>query len=399
MNTSTLPAGNYDPNFGVLGRAELPQFISQGRNITDIALQQENILASALAFDSSGRRYYAMTRFSANGEIDLHFADEGIKFGLFNSEEQSSTEALAVTEDEHILLLGWSAAWGSQLTKPVICWFSPDGAGPTRTSWLGVPDDTGLVIGKNRLTVNAQHLLASINLLATQDRPGTARVYRQGLDGTPGFGSLEFIEILPGDDDVSICGLVQLPDTFLVSGTQALGKPEQQGFIACYRNDGTLDPSFGAEGVIRLRAAEQPTSLNHFLQRPSGELIVAGCAHAGNPLRNHALLWQFTQNGSPDTSFNNGEPVLTDLSPPLDNSWHSMTLALDNKLVVIGEGNGIRYMRFMPNGTVDTQYQPFDGLAGITEGIGCLARLDNTLLCFNSTAAIGVVGTVMSIFS
>lgn len=400
MNISTQPAGNYDPTFGDLGRAELSLLGWQGLNITGIALQQENILASALAIDNTGRRHYAMARFTKDGKIDENFAEKGMKTGLFKLDEQSSSEAVAVTEEGHILLLGWSVAPGSQQVKPVIgCWFNPDGKGPAQTYWLSIPSDTGLVIGKNRLTVNAQHLLASINLRATQDRPRTARVYRLGLDGKPGFGSLEFIEILPDDHDVSISGLVQLPDTFLVSGTLALEKPEQRGFIARYRDDGTLDSSFGADGVLRLRAAEQSTALNQLLQRPNGKLIITGFAYAGTSGKNHALLWQFTQHGTPDPDFNKGEPVLTDLSPGHHSRWYSMTLQPDDKLVALGEGNRIQYMRFMPNGTMDEQYQPYDGLVGITDGIGCLTRSSSTLLGFNSTAATGVIGTVMSIFS
>lgn len=401
MSISTRQAGSYDPEFGILGKAELPVFFEGAldRLITDIALQNENVLASAVAGDTTQKSHFAITRFTSNGLLDTSFAENGIRSGLFKPDELSSSEALAVMPGGGIVLLGSSARSRWDLFKPVLSYFDKDGNGPSSITWLDIPENTGLVIANSLLRVDAQYLLASVNLLTAQNTQKSARIYRLGLDGTRGFGQSDFIEILPGQQNILVTGLVQLPDTFIVSGTQTSEQGEPQGFIARYHNNGSLDLSFGTSGVVNLRAAEQPTVINCLLRRPGGQLIVAGSVQSSQSPTNLALLWQFTQDGVADLQFNKGMPVLAELHPQASSAWHTMALQADGKLVVFGEADILRYLRYMPDGAVDPDYQPFEELTGLTDNFTCLARADNTLLGVNVTGLGGHIGVAMSIFS
>ena len=397
MRSQHVIPGDFDPAFGENGRAELPPFLSPliGRNLTGMALQERNLLVSALAFDANGGRHFALARYTTNGSVDQSFAQDGVIVGRYALDEHASTEALALLPDQHFAVLGWSANASNLLAEPRLTCYDHDGnCAVTRT--LSIPPAMGMVIGSGRLASDGPYLMVSLNLQRAQGAPSEmARVYMLQHNGQPAAGLGEFIDILPGSGQIEVTGIVQLPDSFVVSGTHWRQGLAAEGFLARYRHDGTLDTSFGDSGVVFFRAARMATEVGKLLPRPDGQLLIAGKVTSGEGM-SRALLWQFDARGATDPAFNGGEPVL-------DNSgmtaWHAVSADEQHRLFAFGLGRALESRRYLPDGKPDTDFQPIKELAGISDGMVCLSDGTRTVIGFNSAGAGGYIGTLMSIFN
>ncbi|UPK87757.1 hypothetical protein [Pseudomonas sp. A2] len=397
MPEQHMTPGDYDPAFGMNGRAELPSFhgASIGRNLTGMALQGSSLLVSALAFDSSGGRHFALTRFTANGSVDNDFAQGGVIVGRYVIDEHASTEALTVLADQSFTVLGWSAPTSNLLAKPRLTCYDRDGRGGEH-QLLSVPPDMGMVIGSGRLTSDGPYLMVSLNLQKAQGARATmARVYLREHSGQPAAGLQEFIDILPDAGQIAVAGIVQLPDGFVVSGTRSQQGQPAESFLARYRHDGELDSAFGEGGTVYFRAAGFATELNALLARPEGQLLVAGKATNGDN-SSQALLWQFDASGAKDPTFNGGAPILDDSGLK---DWCAVAIDRQHRLFAFGLGRSLENRRYLADGSIDTSFRPINDLVGIPDAMTCLDNGQRTVIGFNSTAVAGYLGTLMSIFN
>lgn len=398
MTSTTKQAGDYDRNFGQEGKFELPCFFGSllGRNFTAMVPQNHNTLVSALVYDDAGKRHYAIIRLTPEGSLDTAFGREGMFIGRFNEGEHSQPEALAVLADGRIAMLGLTAVPARPFPKPMLLLLDQDGNSPTVPVMLEVPEAAALVIGSGRLTASGTHFMAALNLYSPPGMPQPKpRVYRLDLQGNPGFANRTFIEVkvAADEDQVEIAALVQLEDGFIVSGSRVSASNASEGFIARYDNTGLLDAAFGKGGIIAFQVPGQATRINTLSRRSNGSLVVAGYSQTDETSPSHAFHWQFTALGAVDPAFNQGNPVVDDKAT----AWYSASLDSDGRLITFGIGDIYLYRRYLPNGSIDPDYNPAAELVGNQEGMTCLNHGRITLLGYNAPAAIGVIGTVTAI--
>lgn len=398
MMSTRKQAGDYDRSFGQEGNAELPDFFGPtlSRQLTAMVLQGDNILASAQASDNSGRSHYAITRLTPMGNLDTAFGVGGKVVDRFNQSEHSKPEALAVLSDGTIAMLGFTSVSNPPAPKPMLLLLDQDGSPLNPPFALELPEDAAMVNGSGRLTASGSHFLAALNLSADSGMPSPKpRVYRMDLNGEPGFPHGRFIEIQVARDEgpVEIGALVQLEDGFFVSGSHVLPTGSSEGFIARYDNDGVLDGAFGEDGIIAFQALGQATRITTLLRRPNGSLAVAGHLPADEKLPRRAFHWQFTAQGTIDPAFNQGKPVVDGEAT----AWYSASLDGNGRLITFGIGETYLYRRYLLDGSIDPDYHPAAALIGNQEAVMCLYHGRNTLLGYNATAAIGVIGTVTAI--
>ncbi|MGE7992424.1 hypothetical protein ACQKPE_15555 [Pseudomonas sp. NPDC089554] len=390
-NANTQP-GDFDQSFGQNGIVEIPPVFAPmlPRNVAGMARQDDHILVATLAADERGGRHYGIVRLASDGSQDPTFGDNGLLVGRFDPNEHAQPEALATLGDGSIVMLGLTANPAQPAPQPKCAVFSKDGKGLEKEFALQTPENSALVIGSGRLAASATHLMITLNLASTTAQPAPApRIYRMDHAGNPGFphGSFIDVDLMPGEHEV--CALSECQDGFIVAGTHSLNG-QRKGFIARYDNTGKLDPTFGTNGFITLSIDDQSTAISTLLQRPNGALIALGEMQAGTTRQ--AWAWQFTAEGAPDPAFNNASPV----QEGTINAWHSATLDADGRLIAFGQGGWLAYKRYLADGSPDNDYQP-QPLIGITDAMMCLNHGSNTLLAFNATAVIGVIGTVAAI--
>jgi uncharacterized delta-60 repeat protein len=179
-------------------------------------------------------------------------------------------------------------------------------------------------------------------------------------------------------------------------GLQSTGKivaagytRDSQGYddsvILRYTSAGKLDSGSGGFGqagkngsplgytILSMGSAGQyEDQINALAVQPDDKIVTVGSAYDPNAVNAQLTLMRFNANGSPDTTFNGGSPVLLPASTPGWSEGYAVTLQPDGKIVVAGDaGTGSRnsagfqtdflVARYNPDGTPDTSFNNGSG--------------------------------------
>jgi len=165
-----------------------------------------------------------------------------------------------------------------------------------------------------------------------------------------------------GDDGVVTTNFPTGPAVVTDLALGARGRIVAAGFseawvaIARYRPDGSLDPTFGRDGIVLARYRNSPTGAEGLALEPDGGVIVVGTAAdrrwvvarfsaAGRPVR------RFGAGGWATVNFGSGEEGARDVA-----------LTTNGRIVVAGAGaQHLALARFRPDGTLDPQFGGGDG--------------------------------------
>jgi uncharacterized delta-60 repeat protein len=177
--------------------------------------------------------------------------------------------------------------------------------------WAGI----GMAIQRNGMIVTAGGTLDS----DCGSRFSVARLRKSGrLDAAFGDGG----RVLTAFDGSAVAHAVAvLPDNRIVVGGEFLGTPSRpcpdhlhlgdgKGFaLARYRPDGTLDPSFGQDGMV-VTPFDEGAGLDVLLQ-PDGKVVVVGASSGGLALARYSVHGSldpsFGRNGIVDARFRSAE--------------------------------------------------------------------------------------------
>src|SRR5215471_1271543 len=268
--SESLTAG-LDPAFGAAGKVSLslgPGAPGNGGRAEALAIQPDGkIVVAGFAWQTGTSIDFAVTRFNQDGSLDQSFGTGGrVATDFFGMEDEA--QAVAIQPDGKIVVAGRAA----------------------------IAAATGGVL-------DFDFALARYNHDGTLDT---------------GFGSGGKVTTHFGDGrNIGQAVLLQ-PDGHIVVAGGAPGVNGGLDFaLARYSSTGTLDPSFGAGGMVRTDfMGDNDVALALALQ-PDGKLIAAGEAAGdksiiGTPLGTDFALARYNANGSLDTTFGVGGKVTTD---------------------------------------------------------------------------------------
>ncbi len=180
-------------------------------------------------------------------------------------------------------------------------------------------------------------------------RPGS-------LDST--FGSKGIVTTVVGDDAFANA-IVAEPDGKLVAaGSSSIGS---QGVFALarYRENGSLDKSFGDGGIVDTPIGSTDYSANALVEQPDGKLVVAG--ESSNGTQHSFALARYESNGSLDPSFGSGGTVTTTIGT--NSGVEALVLLPDGKVVAAGysddgtqAGEVFALARYNKNGSLDSSF-------------------------------------------
>jgi uncharacterized delta-60 repeat protein len=176
------------------------------------------------------------------------------------------------------------------------------------------------------------------------------------LDGTldPSFGSggvvVSDFEELDSPEDMTF----DADDRILVLVSVGEYSDTRGAILVRYLADGTLDGSFGDQGVVDVGTDLNPSSV---VVQPDGRIVVAA--------RDPIVLSRYLPDGQPDEGFGEDGRVITELGTP--NDW-AMGLGVlpDGKLLVIGRTAWLRneeegefklvFIRYRQGGALDRSF-------------------------------------------
>jgi uncharacterized delta-60 repeat protein len=168
------------------------------------------------------------------------------------------------------------------------------------------------------------------------------------LDPDFGVDGLVTTELgAPGDAATAVA---LRPDGRIV----ATGTDDGERFIvARFLADGTLDPSFGGDGIVGTPRSVHFWGGEDLAIQPNGKIVVVGTAEESR-MKTAFAVARFRPNGTKDLNFGDGGRVVTPFA-----SGHARAVAIqpDGRIVVAGSHSfGLALARYLPSGSLDRTF-------------------------------------------
>ncbi|MFJ5257726.1 hypothetical protein ACIP8I_21355 [Pseudomonas sp. NPDC088414] len=298
--------GDPDLDYGEKGLFQhpLPEFAG----LSSFALQDGRIIVHAKSASSVSTNFSYFYRLEENGSLDKTFGEDGqvcMKLGSL------STKPIEILES--------SAA-----------------------------DQTGMVI------------LRDGKILTTHYYGWIIRLTPEGAPDTT-FSPTGFIHIKNPHNPTSLLRslLVDEEEKKYVVGGLTLAYSGHHAMLACLHENGELDKSFGKlrNGFVVFDV--RVSTFEQLVRQNNGRIPGVGKAGAFPDVK--ALLISSEPNGEPNIQFNQGQPLLTALAK--ETQWEAGAFQKDGRSVVVGSTGTFTPMthrlvlaRFNSNGTPDTSF-------------------------------------------
>jgi uncharacterized delta-60 repeat protein len=321
----------------------------------------------------------ALPTFAASGDLDTTFGGDGIvRTDLTKGEDDGF--AVAIQPDGKIVV-GGEAGIGGRNPRFGIVRYNTDGS--LDTSFGGGDGIVTINFTRHddfiyavRIQGNGKIVLAGAAAYNTHDsRFALARLKPDGSRDPKFGGDGKVVTNLTPSYDWANGMALQPNGKILVVGSVSAGPTNGKIGVLRYRVDGSLDPTFGGDGIVRTDATPTYDDGLAIGVEADGQIIVAGGAGFAGPNERFVVL-AYTPHGALDPTFGGDGKVYTDLTPEADVPY-ALAIQSDGNIVVAGgaasgdksdpEFGVVRYQRdgsldptFKGDGTVLTNFTPGD---------------------------------------
>jgi uncharacterized delta-60 repeat protein len=158
-------------------------------------------------------------------------------------------------------------------------------------------------------------------------------------------------------DDLAFDLVIDAADRVVVAGSSWNGT-DYDIAVTRYLPDGSLDPTFGTGGVVRTDLGGTPDVVTAVTVDAAGRVVVAG--HTGELHFEDVALVRYLPDGSLDPTFGAGGVVRTDFGS-IQDSAQAVAIDPAGRVVVAGftftpTGYDILVARYLPDGTLDPAF-------------------------------------------
>ncbi|KPN91107.1 hypothetical protein [Pseudomonas nunensis] len=334
--TSRAP-GDLDRTFGTNGTMD--QFAVYSRPLTFFGQRPDGKALLVGTVRNDDGFFYQLAQLLPNGKLDESFGDEGLVVGTFKKGIGASGLGAQLLDDGRIILLG---AHNDGERGDAVARFLADG---TLDTSFG---DGGVALIPP--VFNAEHN-AALQEQSEKSGTGPSTIIAVAPNGKIVIGRQRLLQQLDenGAADLSFnktghiileyvtITAVKVSENGVIT---AAGSEIDAAAVLRFNSDGTPDTSFSDDGILRFRAEDTDTSLSALLLRPNGSFFVAG--HIDR-VRNdvwgvgrRCLLAAFNASGSPNLTFNNGQPLVSELAGAGSCVWADLGLDTDNHIIAVG---------------------------------------------------------------
>lgn len=345
--------GSLDDSFGVNGKSIL--ILDQQVNTPKKAALQPDgkiLVLNEYSNFASSNNGQEVIRFNSDGSLDSSFGINGkvsISTSSFSS-SFSSLSALHVREDGGFFVInhGLNPIDNSEPFALYITSFSSDGSVNTNFGNGGTAYQEGLFVsgvdpeiavqpdGKIILSTYSQGSIGGFGFaLFRFNSDGTIDTSFENEVLTINAGSAPFTVFLEPDGKILVAG----------SNEESVGFSVNFNFItARYNSNGSLDSSYGTNGVLKTFLGDQfgsvYTSIKSIQRQADGKLLVGLTRRepfpTNTPFESYDFaVYRFNTNGEYDNNFGNAGKVFTSFFTKYDELF-SMVLQDDHKIVLAG---------------------------------------------------------------
>lgn len=331
-------SGILDPTFNASGFDIMD--IQQLDLFQDVIVQSDQkIVAVGMSFnDNYISTAYAM-RFLPSGELDTEFGGDGRFF--IEVDNEANIYGVTINAEGKIILVGSTTDY--QNYKMLLIQVNPDGSIDNSFGTNGITTVNVGLVEVNKadyafdvdIDADGNILVAGSSLdTAYMNMPTVVRFTPSGqVDQTFGNQGVASIPAIHGEN-VFDCIKVQNDGKIVAAGHYAQGLLWFVLLVTRFNEDGSLDQSFGDNGIIKYSYSNVDDEAYGLDITPQGNILIAG--FVGSATYNYdAYVVQFKPNGQLDSTFGTNGVIIEDFG---NYDVAKDVKVLDNgKIVVVGE--------------------------------------------------------------
>jgi uncharacterized delta-60 repeat protein len=313
----------------------------------------------------SGNLDFAVVRYLSDGSLDSAFDGDGIATtGLTGGSDIA--RSVVVQPDGKIL------AAGSTETDFALVRYEADGSldtsfnlGGTVITSIGPSSDVAFSVQIDTFGSPARILAVGYAFDPTGSGTGfDVAIARYELDGTLdisyGTNGIVTTSVANDAEFAYAAAIQQTNGKLVIAGSSTIGN--RRFLAARYNDDGSLDSNFGTAGIVTAAIQVGDAEARAIAITPSGEIILAGHSSSlqGQNLVDDVSVVRLDANGALDSTFDGDGIVITPWQSGTSRA-RAVAVQPDGKLLVAGtfsgpNGNKIGVTRFNSNGTLDSSF-------------------------------------------
>lgn len=359
--------GTLDSSFGNNGilNLDVGSYDDEG---TSLAIQPDGkIIFGGTSQTSEGNKDFVLTRLNENGTVDESFGVSGIS----TTDIDFSIDRLmsiALRSDGKIISIGQG---GQRIFNFAITCHNLDGTLDTNFGNNGrvVTDIDATLDYPSSVVVQEDDKFL---VAGGADYPGSGvdedsdfAIVKYNKDGSLdlSFGQNGIVTTDIADNSLDAIKVIDLqPDgKIIVVGYSGIGNGQETDFaVVRYNADGSLDASFGEEGITTVDFDDNYNLPNDLAIQPDGKIVIAGYSKSSNFLTEFAIV-RLNSNGDIDSSFGAEGKQLVSFNSSQLNQANSVAIQEDGKILVSGfsrqdDYNSFSMVRLDSNGQIDPTF-------------------------------------------
>jgi uncharacterized delta-60 repeat protein len=306
------------------------------------------VVAGPAATADSPYDRFALARYNADGSLDPSFGTNGIVTTSIGNSD-AIPNALAWQPDGKLVAAGMADyPYTFGLAR-----YTPDGSLDPGFGTFGISHDSWLPgAAANALVLQPDGKLVAAGVLqvtaGTQHKACAVRRYQPDGEPDPTFGANgSTTTSISGFYSCAISALALQPDGKLVAAGTASYVGYYQFALLRYNADGSLDPSFGTNGIVTTSIGDSGFA-SAVVLRPNGRLVAGGFSGGGD-----FVLVGYNADGSLDSEFGKGG-----ISSESVGDLSALAIQPDGKLVAAGFAwSGLLALaRYNSDGSLDPSF-------------------------------------------
>lgn len=295
-----------------------------------VALQPDGKIVAAGYSTVAGQKVFALARYNTDGTLDTSFDGDGI----VTNTGSGRIYALAIQSDGKIIAAGGGTV-GFELAR-----YNTDGSLDTSFDGDGIVT-TAINGGAYAVAIQPDgRIVAAGDDWANVPTYSSVAVARYNTDGSPdtGFGANGTVATAFGTADAWANAIALQQDGKIVAGGYGdAGGGVPGSALLRYNTNGSLDTSFDGDGISTTDSWGQ--GIEALAIQADGKVVAAGAEYVGYYL---FALARHNTDGSLDTSFGTDGVVTTNVSSnssSSDSEAYAVAIQPDGKIVAAGSGN------------------------------------------------------------
>lgn len=351
--------GTLDAGFGTNG-ITITDAGTDGDFLTSVVVGPDGKIYGGGYIAPNGSYRFALIRYTANGQPDPTFGQNGIVITNFN-DYNASIVSVAITPENKIIAFGNVSTpdGGDYALAKYNLDGSPDltfnGTGQTTIDFGGYDNGTAFAVNSD-----GKMYIAAVNSYLVEEK---FRITRLNADGTLDLtfnNGLGYCYTSFGNVNDILTNMLILPEgKLLIAGSTSPGDYNLYNVaVTRLNNDGTADTNFGTNGLVTSDILGTFDNNIILTRNANGQIIMGGYTDQSTGSFDFTLF-RYSADGVPDASFGSGGSFL-DFIPSSAFSYNYVFGQQDSKLLVLGASNdGVTktfLSRFNSNGSVDNTY-------------------------------------------